>query len=522
MGRDSLEALRAARHVREGQDGNSAAVVVATLEAVHPHVLGAKEQLAAVTALRDQIEAGALVSPLAEAVSALDARLLALSSRLRLYDHARGVLPGLLGFQGPRTYLLLAQDNTELFATGGLISVYALLTLDQGRVAGLTFNDVGQLFRLWQAAGPVYVPPPAPLQRYLLRDFSWSLGTANWSPDFPTAARQVQLFLALEGGGQVDGVIALNFFSLEGLLRHLGPLEMPEYGVTLRPENATEAILEQTHNARGEREGKHTFVAKVAQRLLDRVLSAPSAEWSALRRAFDGLVRQKQLFIYLNDARLQASVQALGWAGEVKDAPGDYLMLLDSSVHSTKLNLVVEQSLDVAVRLDAEGNAFHRVTVRYENLLPRWLPGKSEALRRQMLGGLYGDYVRLLAPRGTAFAELLRDGWEAGLQDVGEEAGRAWFGAYLAVPSGEKASLTFIYRTPAAFQPTAAGGEYRLLVQKQSGTRAIPLTLRLQPPDGAALSSLLLRGQALPPSATVIETDLLTDAEVALTFRWRR
>ena len=519
IGLDSVEALRAAQRVRDSEGGALAEKAVSLLDAVHPYVLSVQAQLSAVTALRSEIDADALVAPLGDTVSALDDRLMAVTQRVQDYEHARSLAPALLGYEGQRTYLVLTQDNTELFASGGLISVYGLLTLDAGRISRLSFTDVGQLLRAWQSGAPAYISPPPPLQRYLLRDWSWNLGTSNWSPDFPTAARQAQFFLETEGGGRVDGVIAINFITVEVLLKALGPLEMPDYGVTLRPENATEVILEQTHNARGEREGKHTFVAKVAGEILDRVLSADASRWGSLLQAFQRLVDQKQLFVYLNEPDLQRHAQALGWAGEVESDAGDYLMLVDTSVHSTKLNLVVEQSIDVTVGLDEGGNAAHLVTVRYHNALPQWAEGKSEALLAQMLGGLYGGYVRLFAPRDSAFQSLLRDGSEAGLQDMGEEAGKAWFGSYLALPAGRQASLTFAYLTPRMTSSRGAAAEYRLVLQKQSGTRAIPVTIRLRLPAGMIASRLVLDGRQLPTDALVLKTDLLTDREVVLTLR---
>ena len=43
--------------------------------------------------------------------------------------------PALLGADGPRTYLLLAQNNDELRATGGFISGAGHVTIDRGRIS---------------------------------------------------------------------------------------------------------------------------------------------------------------------------------------------------------------------------------------------------------------------------------------------------------------------------------------------------------------------------------------------------
>jgi hypothetical protein len=478
-------------------------------------------RLAGLLATRRQIETRSLLGPLEEAVRMLDHRLLAVEGRVRDFERAYRLAPELLAYDGPRTYLLLTQDNAELFPTGGLISVYALLTIERGSVTRLTFTDVGSLWRAWQSRGAAYVEPPGPLRRYLLRDWSWNLGTSNWSPDFPTAARQAQYFLHLQGGGSVDGVIAVNFITIEALMRALGPLEMPEYGVSLTPENATEVILEQTHNARGQREGKQAFVSKVANELAGRTMGAEPARWGALLQTFRQLAAQKQLFVYLNNAAAQRLVAELGLAGEVRRAAGDYAMVVDTSVHSTKLNLVIDQTIDLALALKEDGSAAHVLTVRYQNRLPEWSDGKSAALLAQMLRGHYGGYVRLLAPAQSDGVTLMRNGADVGLEDRGVESGRAWFGGYLSLPAGHGTSISFRYITPGVVAPVEAGLEYRLLLQKQSGTRALPVTIQLRPPAEFKVTRISLDGQDLSPDGLALKTDLRTDRELVVLMERR-
>jgi hypothetical protein len=92
----------------------------------------------------------------------------------------------------------------------------------------------------------------------------------------------------------------------------------------------------------------------------------------------------------------------LGLAGALEARDGDYFMLVDASVNSTKLNIVLDQRIDLTIGLDAQGNAEHEATVTYRNNLPIWAQGRDPQLvRRLMLDGLYGGYVRLLVPPGS-------------------------------------------------------------------------------------------------------------------------
>ena len=51
---------------------------------------------------------------------------------------------------GPRTYLVLAQNNAELLPTGGLISVYGVVTLKDGHVEEMSFADAIAFNENWQ------------------------------------------------------------------------------------------------------------------------------------------------------------------------------------------------------------------------------------------------------------------------------------------------------------------------------------------------------------------------------------
>ena len=519
IGLETVAAIREAQRLGDIEGVPLSEKVLPLLDAVHPHVQEIEGQLQLLTRERDKISEHGLAPPLAEAVRMLDENLRRLRAGLADYESVRLLAPGVLGYNGPQTYLLLTQDNTELFPTGGLISVYGIVTVDRGRVVALSLDDVMRLWNEWKARSSAYFEPPGPLKRYLLRDWTWALGTSNWSPDFPTAARQAQFFLQEEAGIEVDGVIAINFITIEGLLSVIGPVPMPDYGVTVDANNAIETILEQTHTPRAAAEGKQLFVAALAEKLIGSLLASNSSTGVALAERIADLAAAKQLFVYASDAQLQALLDDLGWSGRVRSSGGDYLMVVDTSVHSTKLNLVLEQSLDMAVRLKENGDAGHRVAVRYKNALPQWADGKSEYLVSQMLGGLYGGYVRLLVPEQSLSQGVYRDGVVSGLEEVAVEAGRASFGSYFALPAGEVASLAFQYLTPAVLQACEPNCEYRLLLQKQSGTRAMPVAVTLHVPPGAKVIGLTLDGEALPRDSLVIRTDLSRDRELVLTFK---
>lgn len=490
----------------------------ALLESTREDMAALKSGLAVIDAERATLPEAGLLSPLDDARLTLDENLAYLRDQVELYDQASVILPEILGLNEQRRFLLLSQDNTELFPTGGLISVYGVLTLDKGRIADMRFSNAVLLGAERLRTGE-YVQPPGPIERYLLRDWSWNLGTSNWSPDFPTAAVEAMRFLDKAGEGPVDGVIATNFVVLEELLRVLGPISLPEYGVTVTADNATEIILEQSHNARAQVEGRHVFPSRVADRVFNGVLTAPADKWTGLLNALSSLAKERHIFLYTRDVTVENAITGLGWDGgfAAEGRAGDYLMLVDTSVLSSKLNLILEQRIDLTIRLAADGTATHRVTVNYHNPFPEWSRGKSAVLQSQMLDGFYGDYLRAFVPAGSTLIDVQHNDRTVSVEDFGEELGLVWFGSFFTVPSGESTKVSLSYATPGTSRPVDGAQEYQLYLQKQSGTESLPLNLDLYLPEGATLLSATLDGKPLPNLA--IDTDLKEDRVISVRYR---
>jgi len=230
------------------------------------------------------------------------------------------------------------------------------------------------------------------------------------------------------------------------------------------------------------------------------------------------LAAEGHLALYSNDPETQRALVSLGWAGEVEEPPGDYVMAVGASVHSSKLNLVLEEEMSVDVRIGEDGSAENSVTLRYDNRLSEWARGRPPELVTQMLTGFYGGYLRLLAPPQAELRDVRLDGRAVGAEEVTEEAGKASFGRYFALPADSEAAVTFAYTVPDVVVASGGGREYRLLVQKQAGTRPAPLTLTVRLPEGARVESVFLDGQPLPGSPLRIQMLLSEDRELVVRY----
>jgi hypothetical protein len=144
----------------------------------------------------------------------------------------------------------------------------------------------------------------------------------------------------------------------------------------------------------------------------------------------------------------------------------------------------------------------------------------------------YWDYLRVYKQDGAALLEasphaipgeqlLLGQGVPARVDELEEEIpGVRGFGTLLVVPGGQAWNTGFSFALPASVLAEAgAPGQlvYRLKVQKQPGTLAIPLTIRVHLPARASLISVSMEA-IRQENNLLVETDLRRDVELELIF----
>jgi hypothetical protein len=229
--------------------------------------------------------------------------------------------------------------------------VYGFLSFDKGRMERLFFDNVGNIGPNWPPETNGYIDPPRPLQTYLLRDRPMGLAEASWWPDFPTAAQNAIEIYHTNSGTQepIDGVIGINFLTLEKLMEVLGPITVEKYDVTVSSQDVTDKTLIITHpeGTRPWETDRYDFVGYLAREVIDRALSSDASKWAPMSSALRTLGREKNLLLYHTDPTVQEVIADFGWDGGLETGDGDYLMVVDSSLRSTKLNLVVEPRIDL-------------------------------------------------------------------------------------------------------------------------------------------------------------------------------
>ncbi len=474
-------------------------------------VASARQHLAAVP--------DGLVGQVESVRDAMTARIDTYGPLLDTYVEVSARLPSILGWDGPRRYLVLTQDPAELRPTGGFLGTYAIVGFDRGRIVELRFRDTGPLDFPFDYP---WIDPPRELADYLLGPKQpWQFADANWSPDFPTSARDaLRLYTNESGDGDLDGVLAITTFTIDELLKATGPIAVPGFDTTVSPGETTMTVLERTRVPRTPGENAKAFLFAFANSLVAAMLALPSQSWGDLVGTVETLGRDRLLQAWFVDAADQAAVAGGGFSGAVRDDAGDFVYLVDSNVAPvSKLNIVTTRSLDLDIRLDAVGNASNSLQVTWDNAVDS-AAGDAIMALENVGGRILGMYSRVVVPERSRVGAV-SGGGAMPLSDpavVENEAGRMVIGAYLQVPPGST-SLTYAWTSPYAAEADDEGGTYRLTIQKQPGLLAGPLTLSILVPDGyritAASPELIVAGATATFSGT-FDRDIVVGLRYAI------
>lgn len=131
-------------------------------------------------------------------------------------------------FQGPRRYLVLAANNSEMRAGSGMFLSLGELTLQDGSFALGDFVPAGDAL--------LRDPPPITDADYAAR-WGWLNPNREWrnlaaSPRFDATAELATRMWAALGKPPVDGVLALDPIAVQALLQATGPVTVAGREVT--------------------------------------------------------------------------------------------------------------------------------------------------------------------------------------------------------------------------------------------------------------------------------------------------
>jgi hypothetical protein len=231
-------------------------------------------------------------------------------------------LPSLLaaaGGDGPKTYLVVFQNNAEIRATGGNPAASSVMVVDNGRIELKEQSDSMAFYAAGQAGRSVLDLPESTLALYP-DTFTRYSQDYTFTPDFPTTARLFESLWDRTDGSQFDGVMSIDPVVLAHMLEVLGPVDLPS-GEQITSENAVKLLLSDAYQRFGDAgdngRSSDEFFATVSSTVFSRLAGG---QWNPIAM-FDQLTRSAQeqrINLWFTDEQAQALVTEVGLDGGLR------------------------------------------------------------------------------------------------------------------------------------------------------------------------------------------------------------
>ena len=322
------------------------------------------------------------------------------------------VLPQMLGADGQtRTYLVLAQNNSEIRSTGGMPGSWGTISITDGAISMGEFTTVVN-----QEGFNV------PVLDEELNHIGWTLGTnaaqVTYTPNFVRTGEIASEYWRQAGLGDVDGVVAIDPVFLQRLLGLTGGFTA-EDGTTIDGSNAASVLLSDTYWKFGnDATAQDSYFGSVASLAFKNIMSnLGNAGMTDLFDVIEQSGADGRLLVWMVNEDEEGVMRTLGLSGEMGSDPTEPQLgvyLNDATWSKIDWYASCYTQIGEGVAND-DGTTSYQVTTTLTNTLtpneaiaaPKYVTGynpqKSEV--SDML-----TYVYFFAPAGGSISNMSVEG----------------------------------------------------------------------------------------------------------------
>jgi hypothetical protein len=379
-------------------------------------------------------------------------------------------LPDMLGENGERCYLLVAQQNAELRSTGGFWGSAGLIYMRNGKLELGEFYS-GAHFSDYLSGDAVLSETDE--ERVLFGErICFVPADSNFIPDFPAAANRYREMWQRCGQPEVQGLVAIDPVFLQQVLSLTGGVTT-QNGTVVDGTNAARILEHDVYYDLPVKE-QDAFFSEVAKASFAKLTSSSAsvdgvAALAALGRAFDN----RRLQVWMADEGEEGIVRSLGCAGAVSDDVANPTVgVYFNNTSYSKLSWWLKAKTDVGEGSEnADGSTTYHVTTTMTNTMTQAEEGElpiyvaaSNTSGVCPTRGSMALWTYIYAPAGATVANMKADARFASVEDVEKEAWLAgepgegmslvrydgrdvWFGVVQLSP-GESATLSYTVTTP--------------------------------------------------------------------------
>jgi hypothetical protein len=383
-------------------------------------------------------------------------------------------LGGLLGTDGPRTYLVMLVNNAELRGAGGALTGVGTLTVEDGRLSLGSFDPRELLVR------KPYRPVPAPPEyerrygAYLANTTLWV--NATYSPDVPDDALVAARLYERVEGIPTDGAFLADPRGLAALLPADARVPVTGTDLELTPRDLPGFVYSDAHEVFDSNTERKDAILAVGQRTFEEIIAGGSSDRAATDAAGAAFAAGHLRFVSFDDGE-QEILDELGVSGDLAPPDGDVVRVAVQNWGGgrpglgSKLDYWVDRIVRHQCHVKLDGSALCANEVTLKNATPA-------GLTRYVAGYPYGmlrSNVETYLPQGADVQLVQVEGADAE-HETEEDEGHVVVEVFVRVPRDEDRTITVQYALP------ARPGGYSLSAHPQPLARDALLKIALELP----------------------------------------
>jgi hypothetical protein len=373
---DVERATAAAGRVATIADDNLAVTAgsmdVEALAALEPPLRRAAEAFdAVVDEIEHQLE-GPLLPPLVDRLHRIEDQAGRGRDEAAVGAEAARTVPGVLGRDGLRRYLVVFTSPAEARGRFGFPSSFAEVTFEHGRIRLGEHASTSQTFGATRYQQDAFDRGAPELRPYLDFGATRTLLSATISPDFPTVARVLAEMWEQSGRAHLDGVVRMDPSSLARLLRFTGPVAVAGRAAPLTADNVEQFLLVDQYRefAGGRTQApRREVLDEVARVTFERLETANLPKPRTLIDIFGPMAREQHLDVALFDRSAQDLVRTAELDGSFAAPAVDGLAVTTVNRLGNKIDAFLERSISYRGTVD-DGQLDAEVEVELRNGAP--------------------------------------------------------------------------------------------------------------------------------------------------------
>jgi hypothetical protein len=309
-----------------------------------------------------------------------------------------------LGGDGPRSYLVMGENNAEMRDEGSTLS-YSLLHTNGGVINETPGGSVGNI----QPPSPV---PDITVPAGTEEDFGELDPTGIWqstnaTADFSFSGLDMDRMFANTTGIHVNGVIGIDVVALQALLGLTGPVSVAGIPEAITTQNATYVLLDQLYEGLPpdvSQTPRHEELSAVASAVFHQ-LQVKKVDVFALARTLATEVAERHLQLWDANPEYERTISAMGASGDIDtDDPTRTFHVAVENATATKLDYFVDVAISDTVTIASDGSATVDTAVTLTNHAPAAQPPSYQLGPDDINSFVSGEYVGrvfLWGPRGS-------------------------------------------------------------------------------------------------------------------------